>query len=77
MLKINITADQIYELPTTLVLCTGLDLIWRKRQEKKSTNLYETRAEIECLISTLRRSRLKILREAGIMIENTLQNFPF
>ena len=77
VLKINISSDQIYELPTTLVLYTGLELIWRKRQEKKSTNLYETRAELECLISTLRRSRIKILREAGIMIENTLKKFPF
>ena len=75
--KFNITTDPIYELSATLVLYTGLELIWRKRQEKKSTSLYETRAELECLISTLRRSRSRALNEAGNMAENTMKNFPF
>ena len=75
--KFNISMDPLYELSAILVLYTGLELIWRRRQEKKSTSLYETRAELECLISTLRRSRIKALKEAGNMVENTLKNFPF
>ena len=74
---IDISNDPLYELSAILVLYTGLELIWRRRQEKKSTSLYETRAELECLISTLRRSRIKALKEAGNMVENTLNNFPF
>ena len=37
--------------------------------------LYQVRAEIECMVSLLRRSREKRLREAGKMVENTLTNF--
>ena len=72
MIKLNICTDLMYELPVTLVLCTGLEHIWKKRQEKKSTSLFETRTELECLISTL-----KLLKEAGRIIENTMNNFPF
>ena len=49
--------DQIYELPTILVLYTGLFYISKNRSNKKRTAVYQIRAEIECLISLLRRSR--------------------
>ena len=75
MIMLNISTDILYELPVILILCTGLQLIWKKRVEKKSTSLHETRAELECLVSTLRRSRSKRLREAAKMLENTLINF--
>ena len=74
--KLQITTEALYELPTLLVLCTGLDLIWRNRLEKKSTRLYDIRAELECLICALRNSRPRRLREASSMIKNTLENFP-
>ena len=77
VLKLQINTDVTYELPTILVLCTGLELIWRNRQEKKPTTLYETRAELECLIVTLRKSRPRGLKEASKIIQNTLENFPF
>ena len=77
VLKLQINTDALYELPTTLLLCTGLHLIWRNRQEKKSTSLYETRAELECLVCLLRKSRPRGLREAAKIIQNTLENFPF
>ena len=74
LLKLDI-CDPIYELPTVLVLSTGLNLIWRNRTNGKGTALYQVRAELECLISLLRRSRRRRLREAGDMICNTLANF--
>ena len=77
VLKLQIKTDALYELPTTLVLCTGLELIWRNRKAKKSTSLYETRAELECLVVSLRKSRPRGLREASSIIQNTLENFPF
>ena len=73
--KLQIVTDALYELPTTLVLCTGLELIWRNRHDRKSTRLYDIRAELECLVATLRQSRVRKLREAGNMIKNTLENF--
>ena len=76
VLKLQILTDATYELQTILVLCTGPALIWRNRQAKKATSLYETRAEIKCLIVTLRKSRPRSLREASSMIQNTLDNFP-
>ena len=77
ILKLQIITDASHELPTILVLSTGLELILRNRQAKKATSLYETRAEIECLIVTLRKSRPRSLREASNMIQNTLDNFPY
>ena len=67
--------DPIYELPAILIVSTGFHYIWHNRVNKKGTALYQIRAEIECLISLLRRSRLKKLKEAGNMINNTLANF--
>ena len=73
---IQIVTDVLYELPTILVLCTGLELIWRNRHDRKSTRLYDIRAELECLVVTLRKSSPRKLREASSMIKNTLENFP-
>ena len=75
MFDLNI-CDPIYELPTVLVLSTGLNFIWQNRLNRKGTALYQIRAELECLVSLLRRSRRRLLREAGNMINNTLSNFP-
>ena len=74
LFKLDI-CDPIYELPTVLVLYTGLNLIWRNRTSGKGTAAYQVRAELECLISLLRRSRRRRLREAGDIISNTMANF--
>ena len=76
VLKLQIHTDALYELPTMVVLCSGLSLIWRNRQDKKATRLYDIRAEIECRIQTLRKSRKRKLREASKIIQNSLENFP-
>ena len=71
--KLQIVTDVLYELPTILVLCTGLELIWRNRHDRKSTRLYDIRAELECLVVTLRKSRPRKLRETSSIIKNTSQ----
>ena len=74
-LMLNIKTDALYELPTMLVLGTGLSLIWRNRVLKKRTTVHQTRAEVECLVYLIRKSRNRKLREAGNMIENSLNSF--
>ena len=76
LLNLN-SCDPIYELPTMLIIGAGLNLIWQNRASKKGTSLYQVRSELECLVSLLRKSRSKKLREAGDMVENTMVNFPF
>ena len=76
IMKLEIVTDALYELPTMAVLCSGLNLIWRNRKERKVTRLYDIRAELECIIQTLRKSRTKKLREASKIISNTIENFP-
>lgn len=75
VLHLQINTDALYEVPTLLVFCTGLELIWKNRQLKKATSLYETRAELELLVITLRKSSTKAIREISKMIQNTLENF--
>ena len=74
-LMLDIRTDALYELPTMLVLGAGLRLIWGNRVIKKRTSAHQTRAEVECLVSLICRSRNRKLREAAIMIENSLNNF--
>ena len=47
------------ELALTSILGSGLQYIWEARIKKKSISLYEVRAEMEAVISILRRSRYK------------------
>ena len=72
-----IQTDELHEVSVMPLLCTGLELIWRNRLSKKITGLFETRAELECLVITHRKSRPKGLKEASSIIENTQTNFPF
>ena len=65
----------MYELPTVIVLYSGLHLIWKNRIDRRATTLYEIRAELECIVQALRKSRSRKLRQSGNMIINTLENF--
>ena len=76
-LLLNLMTAPTYELMSILILATGLATIWNNRHKKKQTSPFQIRTDLECLISLLRKSRARILREAGSMIENTLNNFPF
>ena len=75
VLTFQVHTDPLYELPTVATLYTGLCLVWRNRHDRKGTTLYDIRAELECLIQALRKSRTRKLREAGTIISNTLDEF--
>ena len=76
VLLLDINCDSIYQQSVVLILYSGLHHIWENRIKKKTTSIYQIRSELECLISLLRRSRSKYLREAGKIVSNTLENFP-
>ena len=71
-LMLDIRTDTLYELPTMLV---WLSLIWGNRVIKKRSSANQATAEVVSLVSLIRRSRNRKLREAAIMIENSLNNF--
>ena len=75
VLQFQLHTEPLYELPITAALYSGLCLIWRNRHDKKGTTLYDIRADLECLIQALRKSRTRKLKEAGSIISNTLDNF--
>ena len=75
VLKLQVHTDPLYELPTVIVLYSGLHLIWKNRSDRRATKLYDIRAELECIVQTLRKSRSRKLRESGNIIINTLENF--
>ena len=74
-LTLQVTADEVFMLATITILTTGLETIWANRQLKKVTTPFMIRAELECAVSIRRRSRNKIIREAGDIIHNILNNF--
>ena len=74
-LILDITADEIFLLPTVTLLSTGLELIWENRKLKKSTTLYSIRAELEAAVSLRRKSSSKKIREAGNVMFNMITNF--
>ena len=61
--------DEISKLAAISILATGLNFIWEARIKKKSVKIYEVRAELESLVSLLRRSRF---REAGDKVNDAL-----
>ena len=71
--RLQVHTQMLYELPTMVILCSGLDLIWRNRLRKQGTRLYEIRAELESQVLALRKSRSKKLREAGNMFPTPLK----
>ena len=75
LLQFQVHTDPLYELPAVTALYSGLGLIWRNRHDRKGTSLYDIRAELECLVQGLKKSRLRKLREAGAIITSTLDNF--
>ena len=60
-LRLEVQTDEVFTLPTTSILSTGLLFIWENRKQRKKTTLYMMRAELESAVSIRRRSRLKNL----------------
>ena len=75
VLQLLVEADEVFLLPTVIILATGLTTIWSNRLLKKTTNLYSLRTELECAVSIRRRSRNRRIREAGEIMNNLITNF--
>ena len=45
------------DLATVCLLATGLRYIWEARQDKKQASIFKMRAEIEAMVSILRKTR--------------------
>ena len=74
-LRMELSADETFLLPTVAILAIGLEFIWENRKVRKTTSLYQMRAELEAAVSIRRRSRSKHVREAGDIMSNMLNNF--
>ena len=74
-LSLQVKADEVFTLIMITMLTTRLEMIWANRQQKKVTIIFMMRAKLECAISIRRRSRNRIIREAGNIIENVVNNF--
>ena len=75
ILSLQVKADEIYMMATIAMITTGLETIWANRQLKKITTGYMMRADLECAVSIRRRSRNRVIRESGDIMQNTLTNF--
>ena len=75
ILILEVKAQEIYMMATIAMIATGLETIWANRQLKKSTTVYMIRADLELAVSIRRRSRNRIIRESGDIMQNTLTNF--
>ena len=74
-LRLELTADDPFLLPSVALLSAGLELIWERRKTKKRTALYEMRSELELAVSIRRRSRSRTIREAADIMLNMIVNF--
>ena len=74
-LKLDVNCDAMYETMATLILTTGLQLIYNNRKDNKRTSVREVKAELESLSNLLGRARARRLREAASMVRNQIRNF--
>ena len=73
-LRLELVADDPFLLASTTILAIGLSFIWENRKLKQISPLYLMRSELETAIS-IRRSRLRSLKETAGIMENILDNF--
>ena len=45
ILTLEVKADEVYMMATMAIITTGLETIWAKKQNMKSTTLYMLKAE--------------------------------
>ena len=76
-LRLDISADETFLLPTVSIISIGLEFIWEKLKQRKATPLYRMRAELEAAAFIRCRSRAKKIREAGDIMMNMLDNFLY
>ena len=74
-MRLELTADDPFLMPTIAILTTGLEFIWENRKLKKPTALYTLRAELELAVSIRRKSSSRRVREAASIMNNMILNF--
>ena len=73
-MRLELTADDPFLMPTIAILTTGLEFIWENRKLKKPTALYTLRAELELAVSIRRKSSSRRVREAASIMINMILN---
>ena len=72
-LRLEITPDLAFALPTTTILATGLCLIWENRVQNRRTGQVEMKAALKSKAGLLRKVSSRKVREAGSVILNILE----
>ena len=72
-LRMELSPDLAFALPTTTILATGLCLIWYKRLKGRGTGEREMKAALKAKAGILRKARSRRVREAGDRIIDTLE----
>ena len=74
VLSLNIQTDECFELAILSLLSSGLELIWTRRLERKSTNLVLMRSDLEWQVLLKRKSRNRRIGEAANIMLNIIEN---
>ena len=74
-LSFRIKVDGCFEMAVVSILSSGLELIWSRRLQKKNTDLIIMRSELEWASILRRKSRNRVIKEAGDIIINMIENF--
>ena len=75
MLRLELTADDPFRLPSAALLAVGLEYIWERRKQKKSTRPYEMRTELELAVTIRRKASSRRILESAEIMHNMLINF--
>ena len=74
-LSFRIKVDGCFEMAVVSILSSGLELIWSRRLQKKNTDLIIMRSELEWASILRRKSRNRVIKEAGEIMINMIENF--
>ena len=74
-LRLELTAEDPFRLPSAALLAVGLEYIWERRKLKKKTRPYEMRTELELAVSIRRKARSKKILESAEIMNNMIINF--
>ena len=75
VLRLELTADDPFRLPSAALLAVGLEYIWERRKQKKSTRPYEMRTELELAVTIRRKASSRRILESAEIMHNMLINF--
>ena len=74
-LRLELSGDECFLLPSVVLLATGLQFIWENRKQKLATTLFLMRAELEAAVTLRRKSSNRRIKEAASIMENMINSF--